>query len=176
MSKTEYLPFEVEQQYVKLLQRELKLHGDMEKLKQELAARYDYNLEHLFKVVDDWNYKYVDFNNLKRFLIKTGVVPTDSQLVAILRRFDLDADAKLSRKEFMEGVKPIEEYSKRSVKQNIEGSKVVKSPGYLASGRKSKKLSSSHFSSSSKSVSKSNRKRTLADEESMGSSNLYKSS
>jgi hypothetical protein len=63
---------------VKLLQRELKLHGDMEKLKQELAARYDYNLEHLFKEVDDWNYKYVDFNNLKRFLIKTGVVPTDS--------------------------------------------------------------------------------------------------
>ena len=55
----------------------MKLHGDMEKLKQELAARYDYSLPDLFKQVDDWNYKYIDFTNLKRFLISTGVVPTD---------------------------------------------------------------------------------------------------
>jgi hypothetical protein len=56
----------------------LKLHGDAERMKQDIAARYDYNLDHLFKEVDDWNYKYVDFTNLKRFIIKTGVVPTDA--------------------------------------------------------------------------------------------------
>jgi Ca2+-binding EF-hand superfamily protein len=50
----------------------------------------------LFKEVDDWNYKKIDFNNLKRFLIKTGTFPSDTLIVAILRRFDLDADAKLS--------------------------------------------------------------------------------
>lgn len=88
----------------------------MERLKQELSARYDYSLDHLFKEVDDWNYKYIDFNNLKRFLIKTGTFPSDTLLVAILRRFDLDADAKLSYQEFVDGVKPIEEYSKRSLK------------------------------------------------------------
>ena len=61
-----------------------------------MAARYDYNLIHIFKDVDDWNYNYVDSKNLKRFLIKTGVFPSDGLLIAILRRFDLDADAKLN--------------------------------------------------------------------------------
>jgi Ca2+-binding EF-hand superfamily protein len=69
-----------------------------------LASRYDYNIINLFKDVDDWNYNYVDAKNLKRYLIKTGVFPTDGLLIAILRRFDLDADAKLNVKEFAEGV------------------------------------------------------------------------
>jgi len=41
---------------------------------------------------------------LKRFLIKGGIFPNESLLISILRRFDLDADAKLSRREFIEGV------------------------------------------------------------------------
>ena len=81
-----------------------------------MAARYDYNLVHLFKEVDDWNYKYVDTTNLKRFLMKTGTIANDSLLISIIRRFDLDADAKLKQTEFIEGLKPQIEYSKRSVK------------------------------------------------------------
>lgn len=42
-----------------------------------------------------------------------GVFPSEGLLIAILRRFDLDADAKLSQKEFTEGVKPQLDYSKR---------------------------------------------------------------
>ena len=79
---------------------------ESERLKEELVSRYDYTPDSLFKDVDDWNYQYIDAKNLKRFLIKTGVFPSDTLLIAILRRFDLDADAKLSKKEFFEGVKP----------------------------------------------------------------------
>jgi len=107
------LPFDVERLLAKLIQKEIKLAKDSERLKQELASRYDCNYELLFKEVDDINYKYVDAANLKRFLIKTGVFPNDNLLVAILRRFDLDADAKLSNKEFIEGIKPQIDYSKR---------------------------------------------------------------
>lgn len=39
---------------------ELKAARETEQYKQELASRYDFNLEHLFKEVDDWNYKYID--------------------------------------------------------------------------------------------------------------------
>ncbi len=37
--------------------------------------------------------------------------------MAIIRRFDLDADAKLNLKEFKEGIRPVETYSKRDVKE-----------------------------------------------------------
>ncbi len=72
----------------------------MERLKQDLSSRYDFSVSSLFNEVDDWNYKYIDFTNLKRFLIKTGHLSTEALLVAILRRFDLDADAKLTFEEF----------------------------------------------------------------------------
>jgi Ca2+-binding EF-hand superfamily protein len=91
-------------------------------LKQELTARYDFNVEHLYKEVDDINYTFIDAQNLKRFLIKTGVFPNDALLISILRRFDLDADAKLSLKEFIEGVLPQKDFSKRSLrgKNNVK--------------------------------------------------------
>jgi Ca2+-binding EF-hand superfamily protein len=92
------------------------LASESERLKQELATRYDFSPEHIFKEVDDWNYKYIDPQNLKRFLIKTGVFPNDALLISIIRRFDLDADAKLNFKEFAEGIIPLEGHSKRTMK------------------------------------------------------------
>lgn len=105
------------------MQKEFKLARDSERLKQELSARYDYNLDHIFKDVDDWNYKYIDSATLKRYLIKTGVHPNDGLIIAIIRRFDLDADAKLNQKEFIEGVRTNIEFSKRAIKEkdNIVG-------------------------------------------------------
>lgn len=145
IGQNEFLPFDVERLLAKLLQKELKLSRDSERLKQELAARYDYNLDHLFKEVDDWNYKYIDSPNLKRFLIKTGVFPNGPLLIAIIRRFDLDADAKLNYKEFSEGVKPSEEYSKRQLneKKTLTASRIL-------SASKSGKKSSIRSASKSK--------------------------
>jgi len=73
-------------------------------MKQELHARYDFDAAKLFKEIDDWNYKFIDLKNLKRFLIKMGIAPTETHLIAIIRRFDLDSDAKLSLSEFKEGI------------------------------------------------------------------------
>ena len=82
-------------------------------MKQELSSRYDFQIEHLFKEIDDWNYKYVDSQNLKRFLLKTNIAPSSSLLISIIRRFDIDGDAKLSLKEFVSGVLPQEEFSRK---------------------------------------------------------------
>ena len=54
---------------MRLVAKELRLAREIELLRQQLASRYDYSLEILFKSIDDWNYKYVDQINLKRFLI-----------------------------------------------------------------------------------------------------------
>ena len=71
------LPVEVEKHLLIVLTKELKLAADQEKLKQELAARYDCDIRGLFKEVDDINYNYVDAANLKRFLVKTGFYAKD---------------------------------------------------------------------------------------------------
>ena len=44
----------------RLIFKELKLAKDLEILKQQLASRYDYSLEIMFRSIDDWNYKYID--------------------------------------------------------------------------------------------------------------------
>lgn len=88
----------------------------------------------MFKDVDDINYGYVDSSNLKRFLIKCGIFPNEATLISILRRFDLDADAKLNKKEFIEGVKPsADDFSKRSIKE----SKAASSSSRILSPNKS---------------------------------------
>ena len=63
-------------------------------------------MQAMFAEIDDWNYKYIDIKNLKRFLMKTSVYPDDNSLRAILRRLDTDGDARLSFREFSMAVQP----------------------------------------------------------------------
>lgn len=69
-----------------------------------MATAYDYNLDALYTCLDDCNFKFIDTSNLKRFLVKCCIYASDALLIAIIRRMDLDADARLSMKEFMDGV------------------------------------------------------------------------
>lgn len=135
ITQKDFLPFEVERSLAKLIQKELKLARKQEVIKQEISSRYDYDLERLFKEVDDWNYKYIDHKNLKRFLSKMGVPASEQLLIAIIRRFDLDADAKLSYSEFVGGVKPQLDYSKRQVKERIQKPSVNNREFALSPGR-----------------------------------------
>jgi hypothetical protein len=96
ISKTEFLPFDVERLLARLIAKELKLSRDNEKNKQDLASRYDCCYSDLFKFIDDWNYNYIDQANLKRFLFKAGHAANSNLLISIIRRYDLDADAKLN--------------------------------------------------------------------------------
>jgi Ca2+-binding EF-hand superfamily protein len=92
--------------------KEVKSHRRVEKLKQEITLQYDYTHEDAFASIDDFHYGYVDFSNLKRFLKRNGYIPTNKDLAAVIRRLDLDADSKLKKGEFIEGIKPAEPYSK----------------------------------------------------------------
>jgi len=53
-------------------------------------------------------------------LIKCSVLPNESLLIAIIRRIDLDADAKLNFKEFIDAIRPIENFTiKKSIKPTV---------------------------------------------------------
>ena len=84
-------------------------------LKQDLATSYDYNLDSCYKNLDDCNFGFIDTSNLKRFLVKCCIYASDALLIAIIRRMDLDADARLSKREFFDGIQPLENFTKGSL-------------------------------------------------------------
>ena len=106
--------------------------------KQDLATGYDCNYDDLYHELDDCNFGFVDVAALKRYLVKCSIFASDALLIAIIRRLDLDADARLSRKELVDGITPLENYTKGSL---IVLKKSVKRP--KSSFSKSQKLTKS---------------------------------
>lgn len=81
------------------------MHLKAENIKRSLESSYDFSIKAAFKAIDDWNYGYIDKQNLKRFLRSMGHLATKQEIVGILRRFDLDGDAKINLQEFGESIK-----------------------------------------------------------------------
>lgn len=92
-------------------------------LKQDLATCYDFNLESLYSAIDDCNFKFIDSSNLKRFLVKCCIYANDALLIAIIRRLDLDADARLSKREFFDGIQPLENFTRGSLTEMKKAAK-----------------------------------------------------
>jgi len=66
----------------------------------KLHSHKAFDIAEAFKLVDDWNYGFIDLTNLKSFLRKHGHVTSDADLLAIIRRIDLDGDARVNEQEF----------------------------------------------------------------------------
>jgi Ca2+-binding EF-hand superfamily protein len=99
------LPVRVEHAMTALLIKEVKLQIKAENIKRILETQYDFNIQAAYKVIDDWSYGYLDSRNIRRFLRNTGVLLSKHELFALIRRIDLDGDAKISYEEFFEGVR-----------------------------------------------------------------------
>lgn len=81
-------------------------------MKQAMESNKAFDYEKAYRAIDDWSYGYIDRKNLKMFLKKHNFIASTSDVVAIIRRMDLDADARLTKQEFIQGIKPEEPYSK----------------------------------------------------------------
>ena len=77
-----------------------------------MASHKEFDYSRAFHSIDDWAYGYIDRKNLKSFFKKHGKVTTNDDIMAIIRRMDLDADARLNKQEFIDGIMPEEPYSK----------------------------------------------------------------
>jgi len=79
-----------------LLYKEIVFSRQMDKLRMKLHANKQFNIVDAFNTVDDWGYGYIDQANLKNFFRKHGHVTTDADLMAVIRRIDLDGDARIN--------------------------------------------------------------------------------
>ena len=97
----------IERELAILLAKEIDFQLKLEQLKQDLERYPRFNTRHAFKAIDYMNYKVIDEQSLRRFLKRVGHQPIKQELINIMRRFDLDGDAKISFAEFIEGITPV---------------------------------------------------------------------
>lgn len=77
-----------------------------------MCSSKSFCLRKAFDAIDDWKYGFIDKKNLKSFLRKHNYLASTAECMAIIRRLDVDADARLSKNEFMAGLKPEEPFNK----------------------------------------------------------------
>lgn len=87
-----YLPPSVEKDLTELLEREIRWHSRMELRKQELQRRYDWTSGAAFNSIDVLRLGFIEHRHVADFLKKNGHYATESELIAIIRRLDVDAD------------------------------------------------------------------------------------
>ena len=84
-------------------------------MRQDLVNQFDFQKERVFAHVDDCNLKFIDTHTLKRFLKKCGVIADKKIIICIIRRFDLDCDSRLSKEEFLDGIQPLERFTRQTL-------------------------------------------------------------
>jgi Ca2+-binding EF-hand superfamily protein len=68
----------------------------LENLKRDLENSDGYNDRNAFKAIDEHRFHFINESNLKTFLRKMGHQVIKPELIAIIRRLDLDGDSKIT--------------------------------------------------------------------------------
>ncbi len=76
--------------------------------RRDLVKRHDFSTYACFRSVDELNEGEINIDNMRAFLKKAGHYPTEEEVVAIIRRLDLNADSSISYAEYSEALKPQE--------------------------------------------------------------------
>ena len=91
-----------------------------------MEATKSFDIEKAFIAIDDWSYGYIDKKNLKSFLRKHNYLASTAECMAIIRRLDLDADARLSKQEFADGLRPEEPFNKQMKRTQMKNGQKVR--------------------------------------------------
>ena len=120
------LPDTIERELATLLAMELDLHRQTEPLKQELKCAKDFSEDSLIASLDNWGYGFIDSKSIKFFFKQQQQAQIDSSYcAAIIRRFDMDGNSRLTYDEIIHGLMPLEPYSKVLVKEKIEAREML---------------------------------------------------
>lgn len=92
IGRYDFLPRPVELALTSLIEKEIDLQLRMEHTKRELERRPDFSTIDAFNAIDDYGFRFIDHANVQRFLRRYGFAANSADLVAIIRRLDLNAD------------------------------------------------------------------------------------
>jgi Ca2+-binding EF-hand superfamily protein len=74
------------------LEKEIRYHHRLERNKSELSRRYDFSTLAAFDSVDTLRRGQIANADVQAFLKVNGYYATESEIIAIIRRLDVDAD------------------------------------------------------------------------------------
>ena len=69
-------------------------------IKRDLLRRYDWTNQVAFNSVDIYKDGFLDFNSITQFCRQSGYNASESEVIAIIRRLDVDADQRVKYEEF----------------------------------------------------------------------------
>ncbi len=92
---------------VYLIQEEMRLVKELAELADRLINTKDFTSYEAFMLIDNDNYKYIEYNSLSNFLAKNGFNISDEEARSIIYRLDLDNDERISYDEFQQIFFPI---------------------------------------------------------------------
>lgn len=85
----------VEKELACLLELEIEYHQQLIVNKFDLARRPDWTPAFAFETIDSGRNGAIDFKNLMDFCKLNGFKASDAEIVAIVRRMDVDADQRV---------------------------------------------------------------------------------
>ena len=96
------LSFTIEKQIALLLKFEIEFHLHMIRLKHNLKRRLDWSNMRAFQTIDNRGEGFLNYNNLMNFCRMNSYRASESEVIAIVRRLDIDADQRITFNEFDE--------------------------------------------------------------------------
>ena len=81
----------------------------LECTKRDLSRRTDWTDQTAFHSIDSARDGFLGFENILAFCRLNGFRPSDSEVIAIVRRMDVDADQRVNNKEFRQFMAPVED-------------------------------------------------------------------
>lgn len=84
----------------------------------------------IYNELDDCHLGFIDVVALGRYMRKCGTLVSEKLICALIRRIDMDQDARLCKEEFLKGITPQERFTKSSlrIKKELVQSKITKKP------------------------------------------------
>jgi hypothetical protein len=96
------LSFTIEKQVALLLKLEIEFHQQVEQLKHDLKRRLDWSNMRAFQTIDNRGEGFLNYNNLMNFCRMNSFRASESEVIAMVRRLDVDADQRITFNEFNE--------------------------------------------------------------------------